>query len=88
MLGAQLARQPPAHVLRQHHRVAGGGKAVGDAFQNGGEVADRNTFRQEDLQHALNARNGDQRRHDILDQLALFFRQLLEQFLHLSVGKR
>jgi len=28
-------------MLGQHRRIAGGGKPVGDAFEDGGEIADR-----------------------------------------------
>src|SRR6516165_4890493 len=41
VLGAELAREPPPHVLGQRRRVAAERDALGDPFQDGGEIADR-----------------------------------------------
>ena len=40
------------------------------------------------LQHALDARDRDLARHDVLDQFALFLRQLLQELLHLAIGQQ
>ena len=52
------------------------------------EIADRHPLGEQNLQHALDAGDGDLRRHDVLDQLALLLRQFLDQFLHLAVGEQ
>jgi hypothetical protein len=57
-------------------------------FENGRQVADRDALGQQQLQHALDARHGDLRRHDVLDQLALLLRQVLDQLLHLAVRQQ
>ncbi len=88
VLRAELARQPRPHVLRQGHGVAGERDRVGDAFQDGREVADRDAFGQQELQHALDARDGDLRRHDVLEQLALLLGQFLDELRHLRVGEQ
>ena len=75
-------------MLGQRHGVARRADAVGDAFQDGGEVADRDALGQQDLQHALDAGDCDQRRHQVLEQFGLFLRQLLEQLLHLAIGQQ
>jgi hypothetical protein len=88
MLRAKLARQARAHMLGQHCRIACRRQSVGDAFEDGREIADRHPLGKENLQHALNAGDRDLRRHDVLHQVALLLRQFLDQFLHLPVGKR
>ena len=87
VLRADLARDTGADVFGQSGRVARRAGAFGDAFEDGGQIADRDALAEQDLQHALNARGGDERRHQILEQFALFLRQVLEQLLHLAVGQ-
>ncbi len=72
--GASSSR---THMLDDGRRVAREGEGVGNAFEDGREIAHRNTFGEQQLQHALDARHGDERRDDILDQFALFLRQVL-----------
>ncbi len=43
---------------------------------------------EQQLQHALDARDGDLRRHDVLDQFGLLLRQILQQLLHLAIGQQ
>ena len=88
VLRADLARQPPAYVLGQRRRIARIGDGVGDAFEDGREVADRDALGQQQLQHPLNARDGDLRRHDVLDQLTLILGQILQQLADLAVGQQ
>ena len=52
---AQLAGQAGAHMLGDVERVLGVADRLGDAFQDGRQVADRNAFLQQGLQHALHA---------------------------------
>ena len=70
-----------ARIARERHRV-------GDAFEDGRQVADRDALGEQQLQHALDAGDGDLRRHDVLDQFALLLRQLLQQLLHLAVRQQ
>jgi len=60
-LRADLPRQPRAHVLDDVGRVARERHGVGDAFQDGREVADRDALGEQQLQHALDAGRGDLR---------------------------
>ena len=53
-----------------------------------GEIADRDALVQQQLQHALDARHRDLRRHDVLDQLALLLRQFLDELVHLGIGQQ
>ena len=88
VLGAELAREPGADMLGEHRGIARCRQPVGDAFEDGRQIADRHPLGEQDLQHALDTGNGDLRRHDVLDQLALLLGQLLDQFLHLAVGQK
>ena len=64
------------------------GERLGDAFEDGGEVADRDALGEQELQHALDAGDRDLARHDVLDQFGMFLRQFLQQLLHLAVGQQ
>ena len=88
MLMAELAGQPRAHVLGEIERVLGMADSLGDAFQDGRQVADRDAFCEQSLQHALNAGDRDLRGDELLDQLLLFRRQLVEQLLGLRIGQK
>src|SRR6185369_3344294 len=61
VLGADLARKPRAYVLDQVGRIAGKGERVRDAFQDRRQVADRDALGKEELEYALDARDGDLR---------------------------
>ena len=65
-----LAREPGADMLGDDAglRVNDG---VGDALQNGREIADRNALGQQHLQDPLDAGHRNLRGHDILEQLGL-----------------
>ena len=47
VLRADLARQARADMFDHRRRVAREGERVGDAFENGGEIADRDAFGQQ-----------------------------------------
>jgi hypothetical protein len=49
--------------------IAREGEAVGDAFEDGRQVADRDALGEQQLQHALDAGDGDLAGDDVLDQL-------------------
>ena len=74
-------------MLDDDRRIAREGERVGDAFQDGREVADRDALGQQQLQHALHARHGDLAGDDVLDQLGLIFGQFFHELLHLAIGE-
>ena len=53
VLMADLAREPRAHMLANGGNVAGIAAGLGDAFENGGQVANGNALGQQALQNAL-----------------------------------
>ena len=73
-------------MLGDDRRVGAERERVRDALENGREIADRDTLGQQHLQHALDARHGDARGHDILDQLGLLLRQLFQELADLGIG--
>ena len=66
-------------------RVLEGAADLGDALDDGAEIADRDALVQEQLQHALDAGGRDVGRHDLLDEFAVLLGQLLQELLHLHV---
>ena len=88
VLGADLPGETGSHMFGNADRVARERQRVGDALEDGGEIADRDALVQEKLQHPLDARHRDLRRHDVLDQLALFLRQILDELVHLGIGQQ
>src|SRR3954463_14761652 len=53
ILMTHLAREPCAYMLGDEHGVLGVANRFGDAFENGGQIADRNAFREQRLQDTL-----------------------------------
>ena len=88
ILGAELAGQPRAHMLGDVARIAREADRLGDAFEDGRQVADRDALVEQLLQHALDAGDGDLARHQVLDQLLLLLGQVLQELLHLGVGQQ
>ena len=54
-----LASQAGADMFGYHHQAAGGGHGLGNAFQNGGQIADGNAFLQQILQNTLDGTDAD-----------------------------
>ena len=69
-------------------RVLQGRADLGDALDDGAEVADRDALGEQELQHALDAGGRDAGRHDLLDQLAVLLGQFLQQLLHFHVREQ
>ena len=86
--GADLAGEARAHVLDDVARVLERAGDFRDALDDGAEVADRDALGEQELQHALDAGRRDLRRHDLLDEVGVLLRQLLEELLHLDMGEQ
>src|SRR5579883_570045 len=85
---ADLARQARADMLGEHRDVAGMGADLGDAFENGRQVTDRDALVQQVLQDALHGADADLARDDVGDELVLLLVQLVEELLGLGIGEQ
>jgi hypothetical protein len=59
-------------------------RGLADAFQDGAQVADRHPLAQQRLQHPLQGGGGDDGRDQVVGQLLLLGRQVLDQLLDLA----
>ena len=88
VLVANLPREARAHVLGDEHQVVHGGRGLGDGFDDGAEIADRDALFEQVLQHALHAGPRDMRGRDIVEQRLRILRQVLQELLHLGEGEQ
>src|SRR5579885_1156414 len=85
---ADLAGEARAHMLGDDRDVAAEAAGLGDAFENGREIADRDALGEEVLQHALDAAQRNLRRDEVGDQLLMGLVELVEQLLRLGIGEQ
>ena len=75
-------------MFGDHHHVAGMPTGLGNAFQNGRHVADRDPFGKQVLQHPLHAAERNLGRNHFADQLLMFFVQFVQELLGFGVGQK
>ena len=85
---ADLARQAGADVFGDHGDVAALAAGFGNAFEDGRQVADGNPFRQQVLQHPLDAAQRNLVGNHIPDQFLMLLVQLVQKFLGLRVRQQ
>ena len=61
---------------------------LGDALDDGAEIADRDALGEQELQHALDAGRRDLARHDLLDEIGMILGQFLQELLHLDMREQ
>ncbi len=85
--GADLAGKARAHMLGDHLGRAAAAGDLGDAFEDGRQVADRDALVEQRLQDALDAGDGNLAGHNVLEQLLLILAEAVEQRLHVGVAQ-
>ena len=86
-IAADLLRNAHAHVLGDLLGAAHMRRDLGDRLEDEMQIADRDALGQQQLQDRLQARIGDLRRADVLDQALVFGIEPVEQRAHVLVGQ-
>ena len=87
-VAADLLGDAHAHMLDDLLRPAGMRRDLGDRLEDEVQVADRDALGEQQLQHRLQARIGNLRRADVLDQPLVFRIEPVEQRAHVLVGEK
>jgi glucose-1-phosphate thymidylyltransferase len=88
VLVAELPRETRPHMFGDKQCILGVADGFGDAFENRRQIANRDPLAEQCLQDALNSGNRDLRWNELLHQLFLVRRKLVEQFLGFGVGQK
>ena len=86
-IAADLLRDAHADMLGDLLGAAHMRRDLGDRLEDEVQIADRDALGEQQLQHRLQARIGDLRRADVLDQALVFGIEPIEQRAHVLVGQ-